>query len=81
MIRAYTTYDAYLAGYLALKGYSPRLQLQSNNRVIFNFTESPNLQSEIMNYNSGAIIEAVRFTLSIKSLKNQIFSMKMENVE
>lgn len=73
----YTTLDAYQAGFLVLQGYYPQLRKQGR-KVVFCFEATPSMYDAINDYNSGATVEALRFTMAIKQLKSQIFSMKTE---
>jgi hypothetical protein len=72
---AFTSLDAYLAGFLTLKGFSPQLINQSE-KVVFSFHSSKELYKAITEYNSGAIVEASKYTFVIKTLKSQIHSMR-----
>lgn len=73
--KVFTTLDAYTAGYLFLNDFTPEL-IQQGNKVVFYFDATEELYQAINNYNSGAIIEAVRFALAIKNLKSQIQSAR-----
>ena len=73
--KVFTTLDAYTAGYLYLKSYTPEL-IQQGEKVVFVFPASDELYQELTNYNSGALVEASRFAGSIKNLKSQIFSVR-----
>lgn len=73
----FTTLDAYLSGFLVLKGFTPSLIPQDNgNKIVFAFHATEDLYQEITNYNTGAKVEADRFALAIKNLKSQIFSLR-----
>ena len=73
--KVFTTLDAYTAGYLFLNKFTPEL-IQQGSKVVFCFDATDELYQSISEYNSGATVEAVRFTLAIKNLKSQIFSMR-----
>jgi hypothetical protein len=73
--RLYTTLDAYQAGFLTLRGFTPKLVDQSS-KIVFVFTQSDDLLEELANYSSGAVVEAVRYSFAIKTLKSQIHSMR-----
>jgi len=72
----YTTLDSYQSGFLLLNGYTPEL-IEQGNKVVFCFDATEKLYQTLSDYNNGATVEAIRFTLAIKNLKSQIFSMKM----
>ena len=75
--KVFTTLDAYLAGYLELRGFTPTLIPQDNGRkIVFAFSATEDLYKEITNYNNGATVEANRLALTVKSLKSQIFSLR-----
>ncbi len=76
--KIHTTLDAYTAGWLTLKGFTPQL-IDQGNKIVFCFYATPELFQSINEYNSGASIEAIRFTLAIKTLKSQIFSLRKNN--
>ena len=73
--KVFTTLDAYTAGYLFLNKFTPEL-IQQGSKVVFCFDATDELYQSITEYNSGARVEAVRFSLAIKNLKSQIFSMR-----
>lgn len=76
MKNAYSTLDAYQAGFLALRGHSPSLTAQGD-KVVFLFESSEGLYKDLTDYNTGALVEASRFAMTIKSLKSQIFGLRM----
>lgn len=73
----YTTLDAYQAGFLTLRGFTPQLVDQSG-KIVFVFIQSDELLKELADYNAGAVVEAARFAFAIKMLKSQIHSMRRE---
>jgi hypothetical protein len=73
--KIFTTLDAYLSGYLTLRGFVPRL-VEQGNKVIFAFKASPELYQIIAEYNNGAMIEASRLAFAVKALKSQIHSLR-----
>lgn len=73
--KVYTTLDAYQAGFLTLKGFIPKL-IEQNNKVVFVFSQSDELLKALTDYNSGAFVNASRFSFTIKTLKSQIHSMR-----
>ncbi len=76
----WTTLDAFISAYLVTQGFNPSLISQNNNRKIaFSFPATPELYKALNAYNSGALIAASKFALTVKSLKSQIFSMKTNN--
>lgn len=76
--KVYTTLDAYQAGFLTLKGYSPKF-IEQNNKIVFVFEATIDLYKEITSYNSGAMVQALTLALAVKALKSQIHSMRMNN--
>jgi hypothetical protein len=73
--KVYTTLDAYLAGFLALRGHIPQL-VNQRGKVVFLFLQSEELLAKLTDYNTGAEVEAARFAFMIKTLKSQIHSMR-----
>jgi len=57
----FTTLDAYLFGYLTLKGFIPRL-IEQGDKVVFHFDASGELYKAISEYNSSAKVEALKLT-------------------
>jgi hypothetical protein len=73
----FTTLDAYLSGYLAIKGFKPNLISQpGTDKLIFSFKSSPKLLDTINAYNEGGEIGALRFAVTIKALRSQIYSLR-----
>lgn len=73
----FTTLDAYLSGYLALKGFKPNLISQpGRDRIVFSFKSTPELLDTINEYNRGGEIEALHLAVTIKALKSQIHSTR-----
>lgn len=77
----WTTLDAFISGFLVTQGFTPTLIPQNGHRskIAFSFPATPALYKALNEYNNGALIEASRFALTVKSLKSQIFSMKTNN--
>lgn len=75
MKKSFTTLDAYLSGYLTLRGFTPIL-VEQGSKVVFSFEASDSLYQAITDYNNGATVEASRLALAIKTLKSQIFSLR-----
>jgi hypothetical protein len=75
--KIYTTLDAYQAGFLNLKGFTPKL-VDQNGKIVFVFIQSDELLKELANYSSGAAVEAAMFAFTIKTLKSQIHSMRKD---
>jgi hypothetical protein len=73
--KVFTTLDAYLAGYLSLKEFIPKL-IEQGEKVVFCFDASDELYNAIAEYNAGAKIEASRLALATKALKSQIHSLR-----
>lgn len=73
--KVYTTLDAYQAGFLTLRGFTPTL-VDQNGKIVFVFIQAEGLLKELANYNAGAVVEAARFAFAIKTLKSQIYSMR-----
>jgi len=81
MDNTFTTLDAYLAGFLTLKGFVPDLIQEKANKVVFAFDVSKELHQAINEYNSGASVEAARLAFAVKTLKSQIHSMRRNKEE
>ena len=77
----FTTLDAYLAGFLSLQGFLPELIQEKTNKIVFAFDFSEKLHQAIIEYNSGACVEASRLALAVKTLKSQIHSMRKNKAE
>lgn len=73
--RLFTTLDIYLAGFLALNGISPRLEL-NNGRVVFTFPATDQLYKLTMNFNSNAPVPVADFVTTVKTLRGQMLTMK-----
>jgi hypothetical protein len=75
----WTTLDSFVSAFLVTRGFQPVLvpQYGNSSKIAFSFPATPKLYQALNEYNSGALIEASRFALTVKSLKSQIFSMKM----
>jgi hypothetical protein len=73
--RFYSTLDSYVAAYLVLRGHRPNL-IDQGQKVVFAFSENDALYNALADYNSGAIVEALKFAFIIKQLKSQIFSRR-----
>jgi hypothetical protein len=79
--RLYTTLDAYRAGFLKLQGHEPSLAMEQNSKVVFCFPLSDKLVADISAYENGAMVDAIRFSMAVKSIKTMIFSLKKEEKE
>lgn len=77
MSKVYTSLDAYLAGFLTLKGFIPKL-IEQGNKVVFSFEISDKFFKTLAEYNNGAKVEALRLAVAVKSLKSQIFSLRRD---
>jgi len=75
MEKIFTTLDAYTAGFLTLRHHIPSL-IEQGNKVVFAFTVTDTLYSDIADYNAGAVVEALRLALAVKTLKSQIHSLR-----
>ena len=74
-MQLYTTLDSYQAGFLALRGLTPKL-IDQYRKIVFVFIQSDELLKVFADYNAGAVVEAARFAFAIKTLKSQIHSMR-----
>ena len=72
----YSTLDAYVAGYLALKGHPPNL-VDQGGKIAFVFQQTDDLRLSLNEFNAGAMVKASAFVFEIKSLKSQIHSTRM----
>ncbi len=76
MSKVYSTLDVYIASWIYLTtGTYPELK-NHNGKVSFNFPLTEQVINSLHDYNSGKKIEALKFSLTIKSLKSQIFQIK-----
>jgi Domain of unknown function (DUF5659) len=76
----FTTLDAYLSGFLVLKGFRPSLvKSVANSKIIFVFRSTPKLFESISQYGDGSKVEAVKFSTAIKALKSQIHSIRSKD--
>lgn len=75
--KVFTTLDAYLAGYLTLKEFIPKL-INQGDKIVFSFEASEELYKSIAEYNSGAMVEASQLALATKTLKSRIHSMRRD---
>lgn len=73
--KVYTTLDAYQAGFLTLRGHTPDF-IEQGNKIVFVFSTSEKLLKDLTDYNSGAMVEALRLAVAVKSLKSQIHSLR-----
>lgn len=73
--RSYTTLDAYRAGFLKLKGHEPTL-IEQGDKIVFAFSSSDSLKKDIAEYENGAVVDAFKFSLAIKSVKTEIHMMR-----
>jgi hypothetical protein len=78
--KVYTTLDSYQAGYLLLKGHSPKL-VNHRNKIVFSFSATEGLYQNLSDYNNGDLIEALKLVTAIKELKSKIFSLKNQGCE
>lgn len=73
----FTTLDAYLSGYLVLKGFQPTLlSAKGAEKIVFAFHSTPELFESINDYNSGAMVGALHLAVTIKGLKSRIHSIR-----
>ena len=73
--RLYTTLDAYRAGFLKLRGNEPVL-LKQEDKVVFAFPVTITLLKHIDEYENGAMVDAFKYSLTIKSLKTEIYTLR-----
>lgn len=74
-IKVFTSLDAYLSGYLTLRGFIPKL-IEQGEKVVFAFNSSDAFYQAIAEYNNGAIVSASQLALAVKTLKSQIHSLR-----
>ncbi len=76
MQKVYSTLDVYVSSWIYLTtGTYPELK-SHNGKVSFNFPLTEQVINSLRDYNSGEKIEALKFSLTIKNLKTQIFQLK-----
>ena len=73
--KVFTSLDAYLSGYLTIRGFIPKL-IEQGEKVVFAFSSSDALYQAIIEYNNGAIVSASQLALAVKTLKSQIHSLR-----
>ena len=73
--KVFTSLDAYLSGYLTIRGFIPKL-IEQGEKVVFAFSSSDALYQAITEYNNGAIVSASQLALAVKTLKSQIHSLR-----
>jgi hypothetical protein len=74
----FTTLDAYLAGFLVLRGFTPHLVSQQG-KVVFCFEDSRKTQGAILEFHAGATVGASLFTAAVKALKGKVHDMRRDN--
>lgn len=74
---SYSTLDAYVAGFLSLKGHAPSL-VDQGGKIAFVFPLTADLRRSLDEFNSGSMVKASAFVFEIKSLKSQIFEVRRE---
>lgn len=77
--RIYTTLDSHQSGFLKLRGHIPEL-IEQGHKIVFCFRQSEKLLNDLDDYNNGAVVEALKLSISVKSLKSQIHSMRRGKV-
>jgi hypothetical protein len=71
----YLTSDLYLAAYLRLKGYTLEFE-KSGKKVTFCFPKSDELNNSVIEYlNEKGTCSPLKYSNSIKNLKNLIYNM------
>jgi len=73
--KVYSTLDAYQAGFLTLRGHTPDF-VEQGDKIVFVFSGTDVLYRDLFDYNSGAMVEALKLAIATKSLKSQIHSMR-----
>jgi hypothetical protein len=74
---SYSTLDAYVAGFLSLKGHHPKLADQGG-KIAFVFQLTAGLRRSLEEFNSGATVKASAYVFEIKSLKSRIHEVRRE---
>lgn len=59
--KVYTTLDAYQSGFLTLRGHTPDL-IEQGDKIVFRFSSSEEFLKDLSDYNSGAMVEALKLT-------------------
>jgi len=79
MEKDWSTLDVYATAWIYLTtGIYPELKY-FKGRVSFHFPLAEQVINSISEYNSGEKIEALRYSLTIKNFKSQIFQLKSQN--
>ncbi len=76
MEKVFSSLDVYVTAYIYLTtSIYPTLK-NYKGKISFNFPLTDQVINTINDYNAGKKIEALKFSLTIKNLKAQIFSFK-----
>jgi hypothetical protein len=73
----FSTLDAYQAAFLSLRGNTPQL-VNQHGKIVFLFSVTEQFNKDIADYMAGATVNALQFSMIIKSLKTRIFTLKTE---
>ena len=73
--RLFTTLDIYLAGFFALNGIPPTLEL-NNGRVVFTFPATDQLYKLMMDFNSNVDVPVADFVTTVKTLRGRMLTMR-----
>jgi hypothetical protein len=73
--RLFTTLDIYLAGFLALNGISPKLEVK-NARVVFTFETDDKLYHLMNLFNGNVNVPVADFVTIVKTLRGKMLTAK-----
>jgi hypothetical protein len=73
--RLFTTLDIYLAGFLALNGISPKLEVR-NARVVFTFEANDQLYRLMNLFNGNVNVPVADFVTIVKTLRGKMLTVK-----
>jgi len=77
--RLFTTFDIYLASFLALNGLSPRLDVR-NGKVVFTFEANDQLYRLMNFFNDNVNVPVADFVTIVKTLRGKMLTAK-EGIE
>jgi hypothetical protein len=72
----WTTLDAYLSGFLTIRGFHPQLIDDGDGRVVFSFEFSPKLAKALQEYRAGALVSASEMANATKTLRGRIYQVR-----
>jgi len=76
----YSTYDVYVAAFLILNGAKADASIDKKRRILFQFNaeDGVDLGKLIDKFNEGEKVDVLKYSNTIKALKNQIYALLRE---